>query len=855
MTCRCQGRLLDLPLEAHVEIFRWLDARSRWHLSSSCRACAAAGRLAPFRSVHAHVASDQVLSFSRWLQANGSRISDLHILGHALHSQHIKATLWATLSAPDSLQQLQHLQLDMPLSPEDEAAVLGGVCAAATNLASLHLHYQRPLSHARKGNAVCFCAHSAAAPWAAAAGQLRALRITGACFCNMGYITQLRGLTLLQLQERADLGAHGYACSLPAGLASSTVCVASPLAVEPVDLMVPTNRNSRCNPMASVSCCNTTNPSAELAHVLQQLQQLQQLTYTTSAPAAVDYAVAAALAAHSSLTHLELHNFVAPASTGSSVAGLTAAAAAAGLGGAPGAAASPAAVNALLGLALRRLQSLKLVDFSGTSRLMATLAAASAGLQLQQLQVARSRQDGFMPALLAGLFSDSDSDSDSEDSGAASNDADGSDDSSSDDCSDDAAETVGRCGGPGGSQHVNRSDSNGLSGIRALQQLQYLDVSHNQLRGVWVKQANQLSPACMAGLAGLTHLRDLEVAADVPAGCYTGFRGLGQLTRLVVQDCAAAEGLFLAEQGPSSSSSKDRIASFGCCFPHLVALGVMLRGPAGAAAMRQLATSCRDLRQLSIYQDLTTAAAAGTFDGCCRGRAADTAAAGHPSSWHCDALSGLPRLQQLSVQPPGDLRRCLCVPGSVMMQQSMLQCQLVLALLSAGYFSFTSHVVAFLFKFCNANILSQAFDVAPHTYVVVHANSMLQRLVTGPAAAAAATNRAALSGALTKRLAGVAKKRHSAQCFVVCSSGAVVQQCSSSMPEASGNCTVWNASVDIIVAMYRLRGARRNQFSRCALLTYLCMYAGAVLGELDSCLDINKLPACYAGVVYGKPVT
>jgi hypothetical protein len=136
------------------------------------------------------------------VQDNGSRICQLHISGSALHSQHAKSALWAALSAPNNMQQLQHLQLDMPLSPEDEAAVLCSVCANAPNLSSLHLNYQRPLSHARKSNVVCFCAHSSAAPWAAAAGQLQELRITGACFCNMGYIAQLQQLTALQV--RAD---------------------------------------------------------------------------------------------------------------------------------------------------------------------------------------------------------------------------------------------------------------------------------------------------------------------------------------------------------------------------------------------------------------------------------------------------------------------------------------------------------------------------------------------------------------------------------------------------------------------------------------------------------------------------
>jgi hypothetical protein len=137
------------------------------------------------------------------LQDNGSRIRQLHISGSALHSQHGKSALWAALSASNNTQQLQHLQLDMPLSPEDEAAVLRSVCANAPNLSSLHLNYQRPLSHARKSNVVCFCAHSSAAPWAAAAGQLREVRITGACFCNMAYIAQLKELRVLQVRAAA----------------------------------------------------------------------------------------------------------------------------------------------------------------------------------------------------------------------------------------------------------------------------------------------------------------------------------------------------------------------------------------------------------------------------------------------------------------------------------------------------------------------------------------------------------------------------------------------------------------------------------------------------------------------------
>jgi hypothetical protein len=137
------------------------------------------------------------------LQDHGSRIAHLHIKGSALHSQHAKSSLWAALSAPNNMQQLQHLQLDMPLSPLDEAAVLRSVCASAPNLSSLYLNYQRPLSHARKSNVVCFCAHSSAAPWAAAAGQLRALCIAGACFCNMGYIAQLKQLTVLQVRAAA----------------------------------------------------------------------------------------------------------------------------------------------------------------------------------------------------------------------------------------------------------------------------------------------------------------------------------------------------------------------------------------------------------------------------------------------------------------------------------------------------------------------------------------------------------------------------------------------------------------------------------------------------------------------------
>jgi hypothetical protein len=146
------------------------------------------------------------------LQENGSRISHLHIKGPALHSQHAKAALWAALSAPNNLQQLQHLQLDMPLASDDEAAVLHSVCANAPNLSSLHLNYQRPLLHARKSNAVCFCAHSSAAPWAAAAGQLKALHITGACFCNMGCIAQLKGLTVLQVRVNALCLKNTHCC-------------------------------------------------------------------------------------------------------------------------------------------------------------------------------------------------------------------------------------------------------------------------------------------------------------------------------------------------------------------------------------------------------------------------------------------------------------------------------------------------------------------------------------------------------------------------------------------------------------------------------------------------------------------
>jgi hypothetical protein len=137
------------------------------------------------------------------MQEHGSRITSLHIQGQALHSQHAKSTLWSALAATNGLQQLQHLQLDMPLTLDDEAAILGRVLANAPGLSSLQLHYQRPLSHARKANIVCFCAHSSAAPWAAAAGQLRALRITGACFCNMSYIAQLKALTELQVRTQS----------------------------------------------------------------------------------------------------------------------------------------------------------------------------------------------------------------------------------------------------------------------------------------------------------------------------------------------------------------------------------------------------------------------------------------------------------------------------------------------------------------------------------------------------------------------------------------------------------------------------------------------------------------------------
>ncbi|WIA41021.1 hypothetical protein OEZ86_004659 [Tetradesmus obliquus] len=75
---------------------------------------------------------------------------------------------------------------------------------------------------------------------------------------------------------------------------------------------------------------------------------------------------------------------------------------------------------------------------------------------------------------------------------------------------------------------------------------------------------------------------------------------------LVVQDFAAAEGIFCAS-GSSSSGSSSSSAGSGCGFPLLEELGVMLRGAAGAAAMRQLRDSCRDLRKLSIYQHLTPA--------------------------------------------------------------------------------------------------------------------------------------------------------------------------------------------------------------------------------------------------------
>ncbi|WIA20695.1 hypothetical protein OEZ85_005066 [Tetradesmus obliquus] len=212
MVSRSQGGVLELPLETHVEICRWLDPRIRSHLSSSCRAFAAAGRLAPFSAVHAHIASDQIPGFSKWLQEHGSRITSITIQGPALHTQRAKSALWAALSAPNNLQQLQQLKLDMPLTVEDEAALLSCVCANAPSLTSLDLHYQRPLSHARKSNAMCFCAHSSAAPWAAAAGQLRALRVTGACFCNMSYVAQLTGLTLLQVRAKPTDFAAGWCC-------------------------------------------------------------------------------------------------------------------------------------------------------------------------------------------------------------------------------------------------------------------------------------------------------------------------------------------------------------------------------------------------------------------------------------------------------------------------------------------------------------------------------------------------------------------------------------------------------------------------------------------------------------------
>jgi Leucine-rich repeat (LRR) protein len=740
--------------------------------------------------------------------------------------------------------------------------------------------------------------------------------------------------------------------------------------------------------LLQVSCCNTTNPCAELVHLLQHLPQLQQLTYTTSVPAVVDYAMVAAVAAHGSLTHIELHNFIAPASSysSSSTAGITATAAAAAAGP------CPAVFKALHGLALQKLQSLKLVDFDGSSRLLPMLAAATAGrsisdVALKELQLARSRQDGFMPALLAGMFSDSDSDSDSdsesEDSVDDTNDADGSSEA---ECIEDgkaaSASGSGCCGGAsssgccgrasssskataaaaaaavlrsrnslqqlscgsagsaatrlrssfaplallhtlvdldlsglgisdigpvvtltmltslklgpmlgaaGSSQHVNRIDSSGIAGIGALQQLQHLDVSHNQLRwgsvlllqeltgltylrlagnnlsssstqvspgcsndntvwmcsskaisvdaraacygsggssssssssgccasgdgclvasssedeaptpksrgssahaaaafggtagsskasadrrrlllrcdstissttaaatlrgccnmpvnpaqlqtssssssmwllpgtklrhldvsgcglnsifslaaprlpetsedlassllanltclkagtslrhmgsGIWHKKANHLTPACVASLAALTNLRDIEVAAEVPAGCYAGFRGLGQLTRLVVQDFAAAEGIFQpgCNQAAGGCGSSSRVGcsagSSSCCFPLIEELGLMLRGPAGAAAISQLATSCRDLRKLVIYQDLTSppATAAGQCDGCCSGSTAACGSAGLDcSSWHCAALSGLMRLQQLSLQPPADIRVLTCLTG------------------------------------------------------------------------------------------------------------------------------------------------------------------------------------------------
>lgn len=344
------------------DIYQYLDEATLYgSLPCVSKAFLRCGKSAPRRRATFTLRnSSAVNGIRRWLSVHGQHVQHLKLVATAWDpttAPIAKAALWAGLSNPANTQRLCSLQLDMPFTPDDEAAVIGAVCASTPTLRSLQLHYQRPLSHARRASAVCFCTHSSPTLWSGAAAHLRELRITGACLCNMRGVVQLSNLETLE-----------------------------------------------------VSCCNAATAAQEFCSVLQSLPKLGSFSYTTSKPTLLSLQTAHAIAAASNLTHLELGNFVLPMCSGSAVLCLDAAVVPPAAAAAAEAAAGPCRMQ--LAQLLSHLCSLRLVDCSGVA---ASLPVFGGLTQLTSFAVVRSTGHGsFMPVLSQFICSDSDSETDSD---------------------------------------------------------------------------------------------------------------------------------------------------------------------------------------------------------------------------------------------------------------------------------------------------------------------------------------------------------------------------------------------------------------------------------------------------------
>lgn len=157
-------------------------------------------------------------------------------------------------------------------------------------------------------------------------------------------------------------------------------------------------------------------------------------------------------------------------------------------------------------------------------------------------------------------------------------------------------------------------------------------------RGHQVTQTNSLSACTVATLCNLKRLQDLEVAASTPSDskCYSGLAALTAVTRLVLQDPNAAEGLF----GAFAAAANPAVDSSSTMFRNLQELGLVVsnssaRSSASTAAVQQLVSRCKGLTRLSLFpQHVDDAAPQGVVaftadpaaELCCAGGQQDKAA-------------------------------------------------------------------------------------------------------------------------------------------------------------------------------------------------------------------------------------